>query len=111
MKDIDLKIKQENIYQDDKYTKEKSQIQKDLEITSDIESHINDQIDKEKNNQIEKIWKSFLEDNPEIMSKLSKFDKLPENASAAGSFLLANGMTEEARLWKDYRRNKVKEGD
>lgn len=87
-----------------KDSNKESKIQKDIKEESKFENNITNTIEDSKNNQLELLWKSFLDSNPSILIKLSNINKLPENASSAGSVLLANGMYEEAKLWKEFRK-------
>lgn len=87
-----------------KDSNKESKIQKDIKEESKFENNITNTIEDNENNQLELLWKSFLDSNPSILIKLSNINKLPENASSAGSVLLANGMYEEAKLWKEFRK-------
>lgn len=89
-----------------KDSNKESKIQQDIKEESKFENNITNTIEDNQNNQLELLWKSFLDSNSSILIKLSNINKLPENASSAGSVLLANGMYEEAKLWKEYRKEK-----
>lgn len=89
-----------------------SKIQKDIKKDAKYENEStinkNDYINK----QVELVWKKFLDSNPELLKKLSSLDSDSiKNASSAGSILIANGMYNEAKEWKEYRRKELsKEG-
>lgn len=87
-----------------KDSNKESKTQKDIKEESKFENNVTNVIDNNKNNQLELLWKSFLDSNPSILIKLSNINKLPENVSSAGSILLTNGMYEEAKLWKEFRK-------
>ena len=89
-----------------KDSNKESKIQQDIKEESKFENNITNTIEDNQNNQLELLWKSFIDSNSSILIKLSNINKLPENASSAGSVLLANGMYEEAKLWKEYRKEK-----
>lgn len=88
-----------------------SDIQKEINSDSNFENNITNAIDDNNNNQIEIIWKKFLNANPSIMIKLSKLNDNSNNsinnAFTAGSLLISNGMYNEAKLWKTFRRNEL----
>ena len=92
-------------------TNPQSNVQKEIELDSNFENNISNAIDDNNNAQIEVIWKKFLDSNPSIMIKLSKLkdnsNNSISNASIAGSLLISNGMYNEAKLWKTFRRNEL----
>ena len=89
----------------------KSDIQKEIDFDSKFENNITNAIDDNNNNKIEIIWKKFLDSNPSIMIKLSKLNDNSNNsinnALTAGSLLISNGLYDEAKLWKTFRRNEL----
>ena len=87
---------------------EDSEIKKEIKQDQTFEKNIKEIQDNHINSKLEEIWKSFLDQNPSIVRKLSGIDKNIGNASTAGSLLISNGMYDEAKQWKVYRRDQLK---
>ena len=102
---MDIKIKLHNS------NNEKTVVKKDIENDNKFKDNLDTIQDEYKNKQLELIWKKFLDENPFISKKINE---VPENASTAGSLLIGNGMYEEAKKWKEYRKtelSKINKGD
>lgn len=87
---------------------QESQSQKDIKEDIKYERESIDNKNEYINNQVQLIWKKFLDSNPDIFKKLSSLlDKDNNNALTVGSVMIANGMYEEAKLWKEYRTKEL----